>query len=431
MSRDGSDRAQLFNEARPFSGAQNPNRAVYDRVAKDWEADRQPVDYSGVDAFAESLREAFGGADGGTVSFEDESAVAENGISADSGTPDSGPLAKGSVCLDLGCGPGWYASRLPTPVVAVDSSLEMLRAVPRWAPNAQRVAADLRYLPFRESTARGVLASKCYLHLPKSEVPMALAELHRATAVGALVELVCIRGDQEWGTLEGDDFPGRWFSMWEPDHLRDVVVGAGFEVISVKVADDAKRRHGHNMIILRARRIRSLADTVGSDMRLLICGLNPSLYAADRGVGFARGSNRFWKAALQAGIVSKTHDPAAAFRHDRIGMTDIAKRATRRADEITASEFKEGIARLERLVQWLKPQAICFVGLTGWREALSPEAQVGPQPQTLGGSPIYVMQSTSGANAHATLHDLTDQLKAATEMSDSFASSRASLSQSV
>ena len=260
---------------------------------------------------------------------------------------------------------------------------------------------------------------------------MALAELHRATAVGALVELVCIRGDQEWGTLEGDDFPGRWFSMWEPDHLRDVVVGAGFEVISVKVADDAKRRHGHNMIILRARRIRSLADTVGGNMRLLICGLNPSLYAADRGVGFARGSNRFWKAALQAGIVSKTHDPAAAFRHDRIGMTDIAKRATRRADEITASEFKEGIARLERLAQWLKPQAICFVGLTGWREALSPEAQVGPQPQTLGGSPIYVMQSTSGANAHATLDDLTDQLKAATEMSDSFASSRASLSQSV
>ena len=34
-----------------------------------------------------------------------------------------------------------------------------------------------------------------------------------------------------------------------------------------------------------------------------MCGLNPSLYAADAGVGFARPGNRFWPAALAAGIV--------------------------------------------------------------------------------------------------------------------------------
>lgn len=390
MALDGSRRVQSPEEA---NGADNPNRAVYDRVAKDWEAERQPVDYRGVDAFAESLREDF--RRGSFSSRED---------------------GNGSVCFDLGCGPGWYASRLPEPVVAVDSSLEMLRAVPRWVPNAYRVAADLQHLPFRAHTARGVLASKCYLHLPKREVPMALAELHRATAVGALTELVCIRGDQEWGTLDGDDFPGRWFSMWEPDHLCDVMAGAGFEVISAEAADDAKGRHGHNMITLRARRIRSLADTVGTDMRLLICGLNPSLYAADRGIGFARGSNRFWKAALRAGIVSKTHDPVSALRNDRIGMTDIAKRATKRADEITTQEFQQGIARVERLAEWLKPRAICFVGLGGWRKAMNPEAQIGPQPETLGGTPVYLMQSTSGANAHATLDDLTAQLKAAASL---------------
>ena len=276
----------------------------------------------------------------------------------------------------------------------------------------------MRHLPFREHAARGVLASKCYLHLPKREVPMALGELHRATAVGALVELVCIRGDQEWGTLEGDDFPGRWFSMWEPEHLCDVVVGAGFEVISAKAADDTARRHGHSLITLRARRIRSLADTVGADMRLLICGLNPSLYAADRGIGFARGSNRFWKAALLAGIVSKTHDPVSALRIDRIGMTDIAKRATKRADEITAEEFRQGIARVQRLAEWLKPRAICFVGLGGWRKAMNPQAQIGPQPEKLGGTPVYLMQSTSGANAHASVEDLVVQMRAAAELAD-------------
>ena len=384
-------------------GVENPNRAVYDRVAQDWEAERQPLDYSGVDAFAESLRED-----------------SRRGSSAEEEHWEEGRRwgGSGSVCFDLGCGPGWYATRLPEPVVAVDSSLEMLRAVTRWAPNACRVAADLQHLPFREHAARGVLASKCYLHVPKREVPMALVELHRAAAVGALVELVCIRGDQEWGTLEGDDFPGRWFSMWEPEHLCDVVVGAGFEVISAKAADDTERRHGHSLITLRARRIRSLADTVGADMRLLICGLNPSLYAADRGIGFARGSNRFWKAVLLAGIVSKTHDPASALRIDRIGMTDIAKRATKRADEITAEEFRQGIARVQRLAEWLKPRAICFVGLGGWRKAMNPQAQIGTQPETLGGTPVYLMQSTSGANAHASVEDLVAQMRAAAELAD-------------
>ena len=384
-------------------GAENPNRAVYDRVAQDWEEERQPVDYGSVDAFAESLREDFR-----RGSYREDEHWGEGRSWGDSS----------SVCFDLGCGPGWYASRLPEPVVAVDSSLEMLRAVSGWAPNAFRVAADLQHLPFREQAARGVLASKCYLHLPKREVPMALGELHRATAVGALVELICIRGDQEWGTLEGDDFPGRWFSMWEPEHLCDVVAGAGFEVISVKATDDTERRHGHSLITLRARRTRSLADTVGADMRLLICGLNPSLYAADRGIGFARGSNRFWKAALLAGIVSKTHDPASALRNDRIGMTDIAKRATKRADKITAEEFRQGIARVERLAEWLKPRAVCFVGLGGWRKALNSEAQIGPQSELLGSSPVYLMQSTSGANAHASLEDLVAQMRDAAELAD-------------
>ena len=402
MAVDGGEQAQSPR------GDNNPNRAVYDRVAQDWETERQPVDYGGVDAFAESLREDFQ-----RGNFREERHQGEEHWGE--GRSRNGD---GSVCFDLGCGPGWYAARLPEPVVAVDSSLEMLRAVTRWSPNALRVAADLQHLPFRKLTARGVLASKCYLHLPKREVPMALAELHRVTAVGALAELVCIRGDQEWGTLDGDDFPGRWFSMWEPDHLSDVVVGAGFEVIAVKAADDAERRHGHSMITLRARRSRSLADTVGADMRLLICGLNPSLYAADRGIGFARGSNRFWKAALLAGLVSKTRDPASALRYDRIGMTDIAKRATKRADEITTEEFQQGIARVERLAEWLQPRAICFVGLSGWRKAMNPEAQIGLQPETLGGTPVYVMQSTSGANAHAALDDLTAQLKAAANLAD-------------
>ena len=132
---DGGEQAQSPR------GDNNPNRAVYDKVAQDWEVERQPVDYGGVDAFAGSLREDFQ-----RGNFREERHQGEE--HRGEGHSRNG---SGSVCFDLGCGPGWYAARLPEPVVAVDSSLEMLRAVTRWAPNAMKVAADLQHLPFRST----------------------------------------------------------------------------------------------------------------------------------------------------------------------------------------------------------------------------------------------------------------------------------------
>ena len=91
-------------------------------------------------------------------------------------------------------------------------------------------------------------------------------------------------------------------------------------------------RHGEEWIDVDATRARTLPDTVGPGMRLLLVGLNPSEYAADAGAGFARPGNRFWPAALAAGLVTRTHDPFHALRVDGVGMTDLVKRATPRAD---------------------------------------------------------------------------------------------------
>ena len=136
-------------------------------------------------------------------------------------------------------------------------------------------------------------------------------------------------------------------------------------------------------------------------MRLLVVGLNPSLYAADAGVGYARPGNRFWPAARHAGLVTRDRDPSHALRAHGVGMTDLVKRATSNAAGLTATEYRTGMARVERLVRWLEPGAVCFVGLTGWRHAVDRHATAGPQPRRIGGRPVYVMPSTSGANAHA------------------------------
>jgi TDG/mug DNA glycosylase family protein len=191
--------------------------------------------------------------------------------------------------------------------------------------------------------------------------------------------------------------------------VADVLCGAGF----IDIQDD----HG----TVTATRARTLADTVGPRLRLLVCGLNPSLRAADAGIGFVTPGNRFWPAAFAAGLVTADRDPRHALRTDRVGMTDIVKRATPRAAALTTAEYRDGLARVERLVRWLRPGAIAFVGLAGWRAAVDRKARPGVQPEGLGGVPVYVLPSTSGLNAACPLPTLVAHLEAAAALADGLA----------
>ena len=175
----------------------------------------------------------------------------------------------------------------------------------------------------------------------------------------------------------------------------------------------------HADIFLDMVRIHSLPDIVAAGMRLLIVGLNPSPYSADHSIGYARPGNRFWPAALAAGIVSVDRDPRHALHHHGLGMTDLVRRTTQRADELERAEFVSGFERVERLTTWLKPQAVCFVGLGGWRAVVDRKASSGVQERTLGGRPVYVMPHTSGLNAHSRLEDLATHFQLAAELADS------------
>jgi TDG/mug DNA glycosylase family protein len=248
--------------------------------------------------------------------------------------------------------------------------------------------------------------------VPRTQLPIALWDLQRALAVDAPFDIQVLAGDYEGNDLPDDEVGGRFFAGWQPGALADVVTGAGFEVepASVTVSGDEVR--------LRARRARTLADTVGPGMRLLVCGLNPSLYSADAGVPFARPGNRFWPAAVAAGLVRRQRDPIDALTTAGIGLTDLAKRATRTAAELDAAEYREGLARIDRLVRWLQPGTVCFVGLAGWRAVVDRTATAGVQPQPLGGRPVYLMPSTSGLNGRSSLDDLTDHLRIAAALAD-------------
>ena len=156
-----------------------------------------------------------------------------------------------------------------------------------------------------------------------------------------------------------------------------------------------------------------MPDYVNGKMRVLLVGLNPSVYSADRGMGFARPGNRFWPAALGAGLVSRDRDPVHALTAHGIGMTDMVKRATaRRRRARPRWNTEPGYERLEQMVRWLRPRAVCIIGLTGWRVAVDRKAVAGPQDDLLGESPVYVMPNTSGLNARVPLAELTEHLRA-------------------
>ena len=213
-------------------------------------------------------------------------------------------------------------------------------------------------------------------------VAQSLAELHR-------------------GTEPGDRRQVRFGAAVDPTRRLDLALGAGFSAV-----------RGAATSVTTLERFWSLPDTVNGQMRVLISGLNPSPAAADAGVGFARPGNRFWPAALAVGLVGRDRDPIHALSTDGVGMTDIVKRTTRKAYELHRQEYEEGMARLDRMTRWLKPRAVCFVGLSGWRAAVDQKAIVGWQEHRVGGRPTYLMPSTSGLNASSQLPDFVEHLRA-------------------
>ena len=215
----------------------------------------------------------------------------------------------------------------------------------------------------------------------RGALPLRLARIHQALAADDPVDL--------------------WLPTRPPGS--ELLARAGFAPLPTSASPRRPR------VRVRARRLHTLPDYVRPGLRLLVCGLNPSPFAATSGVPFGRPGNRFWPAARAAGIVSTPCDPFAAAR-DGVGFTDLCKRTTRRAATLRASEFRRGVADLEGLVERWRPAAVCLVGLEGWRRAVDARARPGIVEGGLAGRPAYLMPSTSGLNAHETAASLARHL---------------------
>ncbi|MFF4506864.1 G/U mismatch-specific DNA glycosylase [Streptomyces sp. NPDC001401] len=163
---------------------------------------------------------------------------------------------------------------------------------------------------------------------------------------------------------------------------------------------------------LEAARDRLVPDVVADGLSVLFCGINPGLMTAATGHHFARPGNRFWPVLHRSGFTPRLMNPSeqGELLSYGLGITNVVARATARADELSAEEYREGGRLLALKVARLRPRWLAVVGVTAYRAAFDDRrAQVGPQERTFGETRVWVLPNPSGLNAHWTLETMAEE----------------------
>jgi TDG/mug DNA glycosylase family protein len=134
---------------------------------------------------------------------------------------------------------------------------------------------------------------------------------------------------------------------------------------------------------------------------VLFCGINPGRVSAAAGAHFANPRNDFWRLLHAAGFTRRLLTPSEQFDllQDRIGVTNAASRTTAGSGDLRKADFAGAADRLERLASTLRPAWIGFVGKEAYRGAFGERPQLGVQQRRLGDTRLFVLPSTSPANA--------------------------------
>jgi TDG/mug DNA glycosylase family protein len=159
-------------------------------------------------------------------------------------------------------------------------------------------------------------------------------------------------------------------------------------------------------------REKTLPDYLRPGLAMLSIGINPSLYSVEKGYAFARPGNRFWPVFNAAGFTPEPLTPGRAaietlFREHGIGFTDMVKRPTRTAGELSREDFAAGARVLQQKLLRHQPRIAWFQGKDAWKTFLElalatrRTVTIGPQPETIGATRVFVTPNPSGANPAA------------------------------
>ena len=145
----------------------------------------------------------------------------------------------------------------------------------------------------------------------------------------------------------------------------------------------------------------AVPDVLASDLDVIFCGINPGRVSAAAAAHFANPRNDFWRLLHEAGFTPRLVEPSEQFEVLQwgVGLTNAAPRTTRGSGDLRAADFAGTAVRLERLAAELRPRAIGFVGKEAYRGPFRERPEHGVQERRLGQTLLFVLPSTSPANA--------------------------------
>jgi TDG/mug DNA glycosylase family protein len=147
--------------------------------------------------------------------------------------------------------------------------------------------------------------------------------------------------------------------------------------------------------------VSALPDVLAPGLRVVFCGINPGRVSAAAGAHFANPRNDFWRLLHHAGFTRRLLRPDEQFSalDYGIGLTNAAARTTPGSGDLRRADFAGAAERLERLARELQPLWIGFVGKEAYRGAFNERAALGVQARRLAETRLFVLPSTSPANA--------------------------------
>lgn len=145
----------------------------------------------------------------------------------------------------------------------------------------------------------------------------------------------------------------------------------------------------------------AIPDVLANGLRVVFCGINPGRVSAAARAHFANPRNDFWRLLHAARFTSELLGPDRQWDAlaEGIGITNAAHRTTPGSSDLRQADFKDAATRLERLALELHPAWIAFVGKEAYRGTFRERPQLGVQQRTLADAKLYVLPSTSPANA--------------------------------
>jgi TDG/mug DNA glycosylase family protein len=140
---------------------------------------------------------------------------------------------------------------------------------------------------------------------------------------------------------------------------------------------------------------------LASGLAVVVCGVNPGRFSDAANAHFANPRNDFWRLLHEARFTPRLFDPSEQFEllPLGIGITNAAYRTTPGSGDLRTGDFAGSAERLAAIAAELRPRFLAFVGKEAYRGPFRERPEHGLQERRLGETQLFVLPSTSPANA--------------------------------